>query len=190
MTTFWEKLAIGTAAMAAAAICVAKSPGLPVVENVDLARYMGDWYEISHIPNFPQKDCTDTIVHYRLRDDGGFDLLNTCWKNGKYKPYSGRATRVDPKSAAKFRVKFFVFFGGDYWIVDLDPEYRWAVVGNPARDQLWVISREQTLDAKIYDALLIRARALGFDTQKLVKTIVTGKASQGFATSPRIIRPV
>jgi len=157
------------------------APRAQTVTSVDLARYMGTWYEISHIPNFPQKGCTDTIVHYRLAPNGGFELLNTCWKGETYKPYHGFAKPSDPKSPAKFRVKFVFFLSSDYWIVDLDPDYRWAAVGNAKHDQLWVISRERALDAKIYGEILGRAKALGYDPTKLVKTIVTGKTSPGFA---------
>jgi apolipoprotein D and lipocalin family protein len=164
----------------AAALAFAGDAPLPVVAEVDLARYMGTWHEIAHLPNYPQKGCTDTIVHYRLNDQGTFDLANTCWKNGKYKPYFGRAKRVDAKSNAMFRVKFFVFFGGDYWIVDLDPAYRWAVVGSPDRKGLWIISREPRLDAKIYAAAVEKARGLGFPVERLASTVITGKTSKGF----------
>ena len=159
----------------------AKAPPLPVVASVDLGRYMGTWHEIAHIPNYPQKGCTDTTVHYRLNDSGAFDLVNACWKAGKYKPYRGTARRVDPASSAKFRVKFFVFFGGDYWITDLDPDYRWAAVGSPGRDQLWIISRERTLDESVYQGIIARARALGFDTERLNRTVHTGAVHPGDA---------
>lgn len=155
-----------------------KLPALPVAASIDLERYMGTWHEIAHMPNFPQKGCRDTTVHYTLNDSGAFDLVNTCWKGEKYKEYHGTARRVDPDSAAKFRVKFFVFFGGDYWITDLDPDYRWAVVGAPGRDQLWIISRERTLDDAVYQGILARARSIGFDTGKLTRTIVTGEVSR------------
>ncbi len=159
----------------------AGAPDLPVVASVDLARYMGTWHEIAHMPNYAQKGCTDTIVHYRLSAAEAFSLANTCWKGAKYKPYFGTARRVDPTSNAKFRVKFLVFFGVDYWITDLDPEYQWAVVGAPKRDQLWIISREPALLEEVYQGILVRARALGFDTNRLERTIITGKPSKGFA---------
>ena len=168
--------------LAAAPSRAADAPAAPpAVASVDLARYMGTWYEISHVPNFPQKGCTDTIVHYRLAKDGGFELLNTCWKGDTYKPYHGFAKPLEPGSTTKFRVKFFVLLSSDYWIIDLDPGYRWAAVGNHKRDQLWVISRERDLDAKIYDGILARAAAQGYDVSKLVKTVITGKTSPGFA---------
>lgn len=147
--------------------------------ELDLSRYMGAWHEIAHIPNFAQKGCTDTIVHYRLNDRGGFDLANTCWKGDTYKPYFGRATpSTGPEPV--FKVKFFLFFRADYWIVDLDPDYQWALVGSPKRDQLWVISRGPVLDPAIYNQILNRARSKGFNTDKLVRTTVTGRRSHGF----------
>ncbi|MDE2510042.1 MAG: lipocalin family protein [Elusimicrobia bacterium] len=151
-----------------------------VVRSVDLARYMGSWYEIAHIPNFPQRGCTDTVVHYRLAPGGGFELLNTCWKGGAYKPYHGWAKPWEKGATAKFHAKFFVFFGGDYWIIDLDPNYQWAAVADSQRTQLWVISRTQKLDDKIYAGILERARAQGYDVTKLERTILTGKKSAGF----------
>jgi apolipoprotein D and lipocalin family protein len=150
------------------------------VPAVDLARYMGAWHEISHIPNFAQKGCTDTIVNYRLAPDGGFELLNTCWKGEKYKPYHGWAKPWEKGATSKFHVKFFAIFGSDYWIIDLDPDYKWAAVGTSKRDQLWVISRERELDGKIYQGILDRARAQGYDVAKLERTVVTGKTSKGF----------
>lgn len=172
----------GAFLLAALLACVAAAKPAPpvVVESVDLPRYMGAWHEIAHLPNFPQKGCTDTVVHYRLRDDGGFDLANTCWKSGKYKPYFGKARPWTKGDTARFHVKFFMFFGGDYWIIDLDPAYRWAAVGDSAKKQLWVISREKTLHPQAYDGILERAKAQGFDVSALVKTLHTGKPSKGF----------
>jgi len=148
----------------------ASDPGPATVPSLDLARYMGTWYEISAIPSLPQRGCVDTVVHYRLASDGGFELLNTCWKSDKYKPYHGMAKPTDPKNPARFHAKFILFLGSDYWIVDLDPEYRWAAVGVKSRKQLWVISREPSLDDKVYAGILERAKANGFDVSKLVRT--------------------
>ena len=148
--------------------------------SVDLARYMGLWHEIAHLPNYPQKGCTDTVVNYRLAPGGGFELLNTCWKGEKYKPYHGWAKPWEKGSTSKFRVKFYGIFGSDYWIVDLDPGYEWAAVGSSKRDQFWVIAREKALDDKVYQGILDRARAQGYDLRNLERTVVTGKASMGF----------
>ena len=169
-------------AATAFALLLAATPAATVDDGpaVDLARYMGTWHEIAHLANFPQRGCTDTEVHYRISKNGGFELLNTRWKGAKYKPYHGWATPSKPGSTAKFRVKFFAFIGADYWIVDLDTDYRWAAVGNAKRDQFWVISRASTMDEKTYDGILARASALGYDLAKLERTVTTGKTSQGF----------
>jgi apolipoprotein D and lipocalin family protein len=166
------------AALPASAAAQAAEPS--TVPSVDLARYMGMWYELSHIPNLPQKGCTDTVVHYRAADNGGFELLNTCWKSGKYKPYHGWAKPWEKGATVKFHVKFFLFFGGDYWIIDLDPDYRWAAVGDSKRGQLWIISRTRDLDEKVYAGILARAREKGYDVAKLERTVLTGKTSPGF----------
>ncbi len=146
--------------------------------GIDLPRYMGTWHEIAYIPNFAQKGCTDTAVHYRLRGSGGFDLVNACWKGDAYKPFRGKATPAG--TGERFQIKILWFFKADYWIVDVDSDYRWALVGTPKRDQLWVISRDPVLDPALYEEILSRARAKGFDTGKLVRTVVTGRPSRGF----------
>ena len=159
----------------AASLAVAASSGPAVAGPVDLARYMGTWYEIAVIPNKPQEGCVDTVVHYRLRKGPGFELLNTCWKGSKFKPYHGTAKPVAEGDTARFTARFFLLFTSDYWIVDLDPEYRWAAVGGPARDRLWVISREAALAPETYAAVVARAKAQGFPVEKLVKTVHTGR---------------
>lgn len=145
-----------------------------VVERVDLARYMGTWYEISALPNFPQRGCTDTVVHYALREDGDVDLANTCRKGGKLKVYRGRGRVLDPRTNAKLHVRFFLWLGTPYWIVALDPDYRWAAVGTPERDRLWIISRRPALEPEVYAALTERLKGQGFDVDGLVRTVHSG----------------
>jgi apolipoprotein D and lipocalin family protein len=147
----------------------------PAGPSVDLARYMGAWHEIAHLPNSPQRGCADTIVYYRLAKNGGFELMNTCWKGGKYKPYHGWAKPAGGGDGSKFRVKFFGLFGADYWIEDLAPDYAWAAVGSAKRDQFWVIARERTLDDETYQGILARARARGYELSRLERAVVTGK---------------
>lgn len=158
----------------AAALAWAAVPPVETAKDVDLARFMGTWYEVAVIPNGPQKGCADTVVHYRLHGEG-FELLNTCWKGEKYKPYHGKAKPVEAGSKSKFYARFFMILGADYWILDVDPQYRWASVGNPDRDRLWIISRTPTLEAAAYDALVARAKAQGFPVEKLVRTAHTGR---------------
>jgi apolipoprotein D and lipocalin family protein len=146
---------------------------LEVVPSVDLTRYAGKWYEIARLPNRFQRDCAgNTTATYTLRPDGKITVLNECRKaDGRQQSAKGTARVADAKGPnTKLKVTFFWPFSGDYWIIDLDPEYRWAVVGEPGRRYLWVLSREPQLDAALYQQIVERAKQRGFDTGKLLKT--------------------
>jgi apolipoprotein D and lipocalin family protein len=148
-------------------------PPLEVVPSVDLNRYAGKWYEIARLPNRFQRECaSDITATYTLRPDGKITVLNECLKaDGSRKSAKGTARLADAKGPnTKLRVTFFWPFSGNYWIIDLDPEYRWAVVGEPGRDYLWILAREPRLDTELYKQIVERAEQRGFDTGKLLKT--------------------
>lgn len=128
-------------------------PQVQSVSGVDLERYAGLWYEIAHIPNRFQRDCVrDTTTRYELRDDGRIDVINACYReNGKQKRAKGLARIVEGSSNSQLEVSFFklLFFRpvwGDYWILGLDSDYRWVVVGTPDRKYGWILSREPALE--------------------------------------------
>jgi apolipoprotein D and lipocalin family protein len=144
------------------------------VERVDLGRYTGTWFEISAIPQRFQKGCVATSATYTLRPDGQIDVLNRCRKeklDGPEKSARGKAWVVDPRTNAKLKVSFFWPFRGDYWIIDLDPEYRFAVVGHPDRTYCWILARERHMDEATYEGILERLRGQGYDTGRLVRTL-------------------
>ena len=144
-----------------------------VVPSVDLARYAGKWYEIARLPNRFQRDCaTDTAASYTLRPDGKITVVNSCrTPGGKVKSAKGTAKLASQKEPnSKLRVSFFWPFYGDYWILDLDPEYKWAVVGEPGRKYLWVLSREPRMDEDLYEQILDRAKQQGYDIEQMIKT--------------------
>ena len=148
-------------------------PALRTVARVDLARYAGTWYEIASFPQRFQRGCTGTTATYVLRDDGEVDVLNRCRQgslDGEEKRARGRARVVDPTTNAKLEVSFFRPFWGDYWILDLDADYSFAVVGHPSRDYLWILSRTPALEETIYQGLLARLEAQGYDTARLRRT--------------------
>jgi len=150
-----------------------KLPPLEVVPSVDLERYVGTWYEIASYPQRWQEGCTATTATYTLQGDGEIAVLNTCRKGGLDGPEDtaeGKARVVDPKSNAKLEVSFFWPFWGDYWIIDLGPDYEYAVVGHPSRDYLWILSRAPALDDATYDDILKRLEAQGYPLDRLVKT--------------------
>jgi apolipoprotein D and lipocalin family protein len=147
---------------------------LPTVEHVDLSRYMGTWYEIAAFPKWFQRGCVATEATYTLRPDGDVDVLNACRQerlDGKPRQAKGKAWVVDRASNAKLKVQFFWPFRGDYWIVALDPEYRWAVVGEPRRNSCWILSRSRRLDDETFTAIATRVRDLGFDVARLHRTL-------------------
>ena len=133
---------------------------LAPVSRVDLARYAGIWYEIAKIPNRFQKQCArDTLAQYTLRPDGRIDVVNQCIKrNGSVDQARGIAKVVDAETGAKLKVSLVSLLGwrpfwGDYWIVGLDPNYRWAVVGHPNRKYGWILARSKTLDASSLETI-------------------------------------
>jgi apolipoprotein D and lipocalin family protein len=149
-----------------------KAP-LKVVPSVDLSRYAGKWYEIARLPNRFQRDCaSNTTATYSLRPDGKITVINECrTTDGRTRSANGTARVADATGPnTKLKVTFFWPFSGNYWIIGLDSEYRWAVVGEPGRDYLLILSREPRLDAALYAQLTERVRAQGFDTAKLIKT--------------------
>jgi apolipoprotein D and lipocalin family protein len=147
--------------------------GMRAVPQVDLNRYMGDWYVISNIPNRAENDCYDSIEKYRLREDGRIDNQFECRDGSFDKPLERRldtiATIYDKTSNAEWRVKIFKVVQAKYLVIDLDPEYRWAVVGHPSRDYGWVLARDKSLSEETYSSILERLRGQGYDVSRFVK---------------------
>lgn len=143
---------------------------LAVVPHVDLKRYLGKWYEIAHLPARFQKGCTDTTATYTLAADGSISVLNECRRRGKVKQAKGKAKVVDETSGAKLKVSFFWPFYADYWIIDLGPDYEYAVVGTPNRKYLWILSRTPQMDDMLLAQLIESVKSKGFDVTKLIKT--------------------
>jgi apolipoprotein D and lipocalin family protein len=147
---------------------------LDTVDHVDLSRYQGKWFEIARLPlSWENKCASDVTAIYTSRPDGKIAVLNSCLKSsGKVTQSKGTAKIASKKdsSNARLKVTFFWPFSGDYWILDLDPDYRWALVGNPSRKNLWILSRTPSLDRETIDTLLAKGASLGFNTSKIILT--------------------
>ncbi len=143
------------------------------VPSVDLARYVGRWYEIARLPNgFPKKCAGGVTATYALRPDRKVTVLNECRKaSGEITRAKGTAKIADKKTNAKLKVTFFWPFYGDYWILDLGPNYEYAVVGEPGRRYLWILSRTPQIDDALYQGLLAKMAEEGFDTGRMIKTL-------------------
>jgi apolipoprotein D and lipocalin family protein len=165
--------------LSAVFVAVAAAP-LPTQDWVDLARYAGRWYEIARLPTSFQEQCaSDVVATYTVRDDGRVTVVNECRrKDGTTTRAEGLARRADengPASRLKVRfapafLSFLPFVWGNYWILELDPDYRRALVGDPSRKYLWILSRTPAMDAATYDSLVATAGRLGFDVKRLVRT--------------------
>jgi apolipoprotein D and lipocalin family protein len=143
---------------------------LEVVPYVDVAKYVGKWYEIAHLPAKFQEGCSETTATYTLSEDGNISVLNECKKKGKIKQAKGKAKVVDKATGAKLKVTFFWPFYGDYWIIKLGENYDYAVVGTPDRKYLWILSRTPSMDSKLFSELTEFAKSKGFDIERLIVT--------------------
>ncbi|MEO8230998.1 MAG: lipocalin family protein [Ignavibacteriota bacterium] len=140
------------------------------VKYVDLKKYVGLWYEIAKIPNSFQDQCIkSTTAKYILKEDGEIAVINFCIdKDGKVDDADGVARIVDKKTNAKLEVSFVSFLGwrpfwGDYWIIGLDENYQWAVIGTPNRKYGWVLSRTPKLDADTMDKIFQILKEQGYN---------------------------
>lgn len=165
--------------LAAATIMAAPSQVTPVAQ-VDLGRYAGRWFEIAKYPNRFQKDCvSDTTAGYAVRGDGRVTVTNRCRQaDGAFKTAVGIARwRENPPRDATLKVRFapgWLSFipqvWGDYWILALPDDYRYAVIGEPSREYLWVLSRTPQMAEADYQAAVAAAVANGYEASRLVRT--------------------
>jgi apolipoprotein D and lipocalin family protein len=153
--------------------CASTRTPIHTVEQVDLPRYMGDWYVISEIPNLAEKNCYDSVESYALRPDGDIDNWFSCRKNSFEAPMnritSARAKVADPNTHATWHLRFYKILSVDYVVLDLDPGYQWVVVGHPSHRYAWIMARSNSLPAPLYESILARTQAQGYDPQRFVK---------------------
>ncbi|HRX84109.1 MAG TPA: lipocalin family protein [Phycisphaerae bacterium] len=146
-------------------------PPLDTVARVEVDRYTGKWYEIAHYPNWFQASCASSTAEYTANADGTIEVFNTCLAadGSEVSTIRGTARVVDPATNAKLTVSFpFIPFPGDYWIIQLGDDYEYAVVGEPRRSTLFILSRTPTLDADTLDGILTRLTEQGYDPERLV----------------------
>lgn len=137
---------------------------------MDLARYAGDWHEIESFPNWFQRGCVGTKANYAPAPGGKIRVVNTCNRSGKPVSIEGSARVVPGSNNAKLKVRFFWPFEGDYWILELDPAYRWAAVGHPNRRYLWILARAPQLDPAELESIRAKLAAKGYDISRLRPT--------------------
>lgn len=176
--------ALVLSAITAAGLChggptVSAPAPLQPIASLDLPRYMGRWYELARYPNRFQSQCTGAATaDYSLLPKGTVRVVNQCPQSGgKVDEAIGEARRVGPEGSPTLQVRFapaWLSFlpqvWGHYWVVELDPAYQLAVVSEPQREYLWVLSREPGLPAAQWTALNARLQALGFEPARLIRS--------------------
>lgn len=143
-----------------------------VVDDFDIQKYLGTWYEIARYDHKFERGLEGVTATYSMRDDGKIKVLNKGYKgglNGKESIAIGKAKIPNPAESAKLKVSFFLFFYADYFVMELDTNYQWAVVGSSSDKYLWILSRTSQLESTIYSHILDLISKRGYDVSKLIK---------------------
>ncbi|MHC4955907.1 MAG: lipocalin family protein [Planctomycetota bacterium] len=148
------------------------APPLRAVTSVDLERYLGTWYEISKYPVSFEKGLVGVTATYSMRDDGNIRVENAGYKgsfDGKLKSATARAWVPNAERPAELKVSFFWPFSAKYWVIGLDTDYQWAIVGEPGRRYLWILARQPRIHDELYQRLVAQVKKLGYDPSLLEK---------------------
>jgi apolipoprotein D and lipocalin family protein len=160
------------AVLLAAALLGCSGTEPAVVENLDLTRLEGRWYEIARVPRDHDRTCRDTTADYRLRDPRTLELTHGCRLgslDGPLKRFATTASVDDPAEPAKLSLDLGLYRGA-YWVIALGPDAEYAVIGHPSLTLLWVLARSPALPPATYDHVVDLARKQGFDVGSLVPT--------------------
>ncbi len=150
----------------------ASQPTIPPVANVDLDRFMGDWYVIAHIPTWPERNAYDAVESYRRGDDGRIYTTFRYRKGSFDEPYSTMhpvATVVPGTGNAVWGMQFIWPFEADYRIAWLAPDYSQVVIGREKRDYVWIMARTPRIPEADYRRILEFLERQGYDVTRIQK---------------------
>lgn len=168
--------------------CAGAPEGVAPVRGFDVERYMGQWHEIARLDHRFERGLEQVTATYALRDDGTVAVLNKGYNvaKGKWEQAEGKAKFVGAKDVGALKVSFFGPFYGAYNVVELDPDYRYALVVGPNTSYLWILARSPSLPADVTARLVAQAQALGFDTSSL---IYVRQCAAGSGAACEVARP-
>lgn len=156
--------------------CTTSTLGKPIdkttVKELDLKRYMGKWYEIARFPHSFERNLVGVTATYTMRENGKIRVLNEGYKNtlaGKHTRAEGKAKRPNKNEPGKLKVAFFWNFYADYYVLELDDNYQYAMIGSKSDKYFWILARSPQMDPAIYERLLENARKRGYNLEKLIK---------------------
>jgi len=144
---------------------------LSTIKELDLEKYMGTWYEIARYDHSFERGLVGVTADYSLRPDGKITVINQGYKtslDGKLSRAKGKAKQPDLNEPGKLKVAFFLFFFADYFILELEKEYQWALIGSSSDKYLWILSRTPQLPPETLEKILNLAQKRGYDTDKLI----------------------
>jgi apolipoprotein D and lipocalin family protein len=151
--------------------CVGMPDDVKPVDDFTVEKYLGKWYEIARLDHSFERGLSRVTAEYSLRDDGGVKVLNRGFaaEEGKWKEAEGKAFFVNEPTQGYLKVSFFGPFYGSYIIMELDKQnYQYSLVCGPKKSYLWILSRTPKLQEEIKSALIAKAKAAGFETDKLI----------------------
>jgi apolipoprotein D and lipocalin family protein len=151
--------------------CTTAPQGIMPVDNFDLDRYLGTWYEIARLDHRFERGLSQVSATYSKRADGGVAVINRGFNDqaSKWKEAKGRAYFIGEPDVARLKVTFFWPFSGGYNVIELDhANYSYALICGPNKKYLWLLARTKKLDESIMEALIDKAQALGFNTSELI----------------------
>lgn len=143
-----------------------------VVKELNIERYLGKWYEISRFDHKFERGLVGVTATYSYRKDGKIKVVNAGFKetlNGQKSEAIGKAKIPDLNTPSKLKVSFFWIFYGDYFVLELDKNYQWAIIGSSSNEYLWILSRTPQIEKGIYNDLLNRLTKRGYDVTQLIK---------------------
>lgn len=167
---FLKWLIAGIASTAMMACSVTPPDNVKVIDDFDVNRYLGTWYEIARLDHSFERGLNYTTATYSLRDDGGIKVVNRGFNSEKnqWKESEGKGYFTGSPNRAALKVSFFGPFYGGYNVIALDKQYQYALVCGPNRDYLWILSRTPQLNESVKQQLLEQAKQNGFDVDKLI----------------------
>ena len=145
-----------------------------VVKDFNIEKYLGKWYEIARFDHSFERGLVGVTATYSYRKDGKIKVINRGYKismDGQLSEAIGKAKIPNVNEPSKLKVSFFLFFYGDYYVLDLDKDYKWAVVGSSSDKYLWILSRSPQIDESLYNSLLDKIKNRGYDISEFIKVV-------------------